>query len=366
MELRPVSDQVVVVMGASSGIGRDVAQRFAARGARVVLSARDADALAALAAEIRAGGGEATCCPADVAVFEQVRSVADFAVARYGRLDTWVHLAGVGLWSRVDDMRPEEWDRVIAVNLSGQAYGAMAALPHLRAQGRGKLIHVSSLEAATALPLQSAYAASKHGVRGFVRALRMELQSEGSGIDVTEVLPSGINTPLFDTARTHIGVKPRPLPPMYEPEVVSDAILYAAEHRTEEVVAGGGGKLAELAQRYVPRLWMRALVALAPRLQRTAEAKGEGAPDNLFHPAEGPRPAHGTFGGESRRVSLYTWSRTHPLAAGAVLALGIAAFAALASRGRGTTPDHGAFGPCSVPADDPAVEAEQSCSLRAS
>src|SRR3954451_7960333 len=185
MELKPLEQQVVVVMGASSGIGREAAKRFAARGAKVVVSARSVDGLDTLVQEIRAAAGSAVAVPADVTNAEAVAHVAERAVAEYGRLDTWAHVAAVGLWASFDDTTMEEFQRVIDVNLMGQVHGAKAALPHLRREGRGALVHVSSLEARRAFPLHTAYGASKHAIDGFLEALRVELRHDGIPIAVT-------------------------------------------------------------------------------------------------------------------------------------------------------------------------------------
>src|SRR5215212_4750733 len=198
MRLKPVEEQVVALMGASSGIGRETALRFAKRGAKVVVSARGEEGLDSLVEEIRCEGGEAMTVVADTSEFEQVKAVADRAVEEYGRLDTWVHLAAVGLFATFEQTTPEEFERVIAVNLMGQVYGAMAALPHIKREGRGTLIHISSMGAKRSIPLQSAYCASKHGIDGFLEALRVELKHEGWPISVTQVMPATINTPFFD------------------------------------------------------------------------------------------------------------------------------------------------------------------------
>src|SRR5215207_5873309 len=179
MRLKPIDQQVVVLMGASSGIGRETAIRFAKRGAKVVVSARDTEALGSLVDEIRRNGGEALAVPADVADFEQVKAVADRAVEEYGALDTWVHLSGVGLYATFDQTEPEEFKRVINVNLMGQVYGAMVALPHLKREGCGTLIHISSVEAKRSAPFHSAYTASKHGIDGFLESLRVEVETRG-------------------------------------------------------------------------------------------------------------------------------------------------------------------------------------------
>lgn len=287
MQLKPIRQQVVAVVGATSGIGRETALRFARRGARVVAAARGEPGLTSLVEEIRREGGEATAVAADVAEFEQVRAIAEQAVTTYGRLDTWVHLAAVSMWATFEQTTPEEFRRIVEVNLLGQAYGAKAALPHLRREGRGALIHVSSVEARRPLPLQSAYAASKHGMSGFLDVLRMELHHEGVPISVTEILPASIDTPLFEKARTKIGVRPKGMPPTYPPEIVADAILHAAEHPEREIVVGGAGKVMLYGQRLSPRLMDAALGRTGFQAQRTNEPKSGAAPDNMFHPLPG-------------------------------------------------------------------------------
>src|ERR671913_2337229 len=207
-------------MGASSGIGHETALRFAMRGAKVVVAARSEAGLRSLEDEIRELGGEASAVVADVSEFEQVEAVAQSAVEEYGRLDTWVHLAAAGLFAPFDQTEPDEFRRVVEVDLMGQVYGAMAALPHIKREGSGALVHISSVVGKRSAPLQSAYSASKHGVEGFLESLRVELLRDGWGIGVTNVIPAAINTPFFTKARTKLGVKPKGFPPIYQPGVV--------------------------------------------------------------------------------------------------------------------------------------------------
>lgn len=316
-------------MGASSGIGRLAALEFARRGARVVVAARDAEGLDTLVDEIRTEQGKAVSVTADVTDFDQVNEVARAAVDHYGRLDTWVHLAGVSLYSAVRDMMPDEFKQVIDVNLVGQAYGAMAALPHLRHVGSGAFISVTSIEAFAALPLQSAYAASKHGVHGFLESLRLELRHEGLPISVTEIIPSTMNTPLFDKARTRLGVKPKGQPPVYEPEVTVATILYAAEHPVRAMVAGGGGRLLTAMRTATPRLALWFLGTVPFSGQRTNEPRSVTAPDNLFEPVAGLAQVRGNYGGPTRRTSVYTTLTTsrwfRPVLTGALLGAGLLA-----------------------------------------
>jgi NAD(P)-dependent dehydrogenase (short-subunit alcohol dehydrogenase family) len=334
MRLKPIEDQVVVLMGASSGIGRETALRFARRGARVVVSARSEEGLRSLVEEIRGEGGEATSVVADVADFGQVEAVARTAVEEYGRLDTWVHLSAAGLFARFDQTRPEEFRRVVEVDLMGQVYGAMAALPHLKREGRGALVHISSVVGKRAVPLQSAYCASKHGIDGFLESLRVELLHAGwSDIGVTNVMPAAINTPFFTKARTRLGVKPKGFPPVYQPGVVADVILYSAEKAPREIVAGGAGKGMLLTQRLSPRLMDALMLRGGFGSQMTEQPKSTEDPDGLFEPMGDQDRSQGDFTGQAAPRSYVTWLDTHPAVKWGLWAAGtLAALRALRAR----------------------------------
>ncbi|HEX8683249.1 MAG TPA: SDR family oxidoreductase [Ardenticatenaceae bacterium] len=332
MQLKPINEQVVVVLGASSGIGRETALRFARRGAKVVASARDEAGLESLIEEIRADGGEAIFVPCEVAEFEQVRNVAERAVETYGRIDTWVHLAAVSIYATFDETTPEEFRRVVEVNLLGQAHGGMAALPYLKREGRGAFIAISSVEGKRALPYQSAYAASKHGVIGMLDAMRVELAHEGLPIAVTAVLPSSINTPFFNKARTKIGVKPMGIPPLYPPQEVARAILYAAEHPTREIIVGEAGKLIALMQRLSPELVDTLLLWTGFRGQKSNQPKSESAPDNLYDPLSGYDYVKGDYGLLTQPASPYNWLTRHPNARRVVSGAALAAATLWAAR----------------------------------
>lgn len=312
IKLKPIDEQVVVLAGATSGIGRETARHFARHGAKVVVSGRDETAVNQVVEEIRAMGGEATGVTADVSDFEQMKALADAAVQKYGRIDTWVHLAGVTLYSRFEDTRPEEFRRVVEVNLLGQIYGALAALPHLKREGRGALIHVSSIEAQRSFPYQSAYSASKHGIPGFLDSLRVELRDEGMPISVTNIMPGSVNTPLFGKALTRIGVKPKPHPPVYEPAVVAQAILHAAKHPMRELYVGGAARSFGMIQRAVPKYTDQMIAVTGFEGQRTDVLKGPDAPHNLYEHIQGHDAVHGEYGDQARGFSLVTWLRIHP------------------------------------------------------
>ncbi|MBD1844611.1 SDR family oxidoreductase [Cyanobacteria bacterium FACHB-63] len=288
MNLKPINEQVVAVVGASSGIGRDAALKFAERGAKVIVAARSQQGLASLVEEIHQRGGEAIAVIADVADYEQVKAIADKAVDRFGRLDTWVHAAATGLFSTFDRITPEEFKRVIDVNLMGQVYGAMVALPHLKKEGRGSLIHITSVEARRSLPYQSPYSASKHGTMGMIDALRLELKHQGYPINVANIMPGVINTPFYSKGKTKLGVKPMATPPFYNASLVTDAILYAAEHPVRDYIVSDVGKVLDVVQRISPGLVDTALLAIGFVSQRTKEEKGEDDPNNLYEAIQEP------------------------------------------------------------------------------
>jgi NAD(P)-dependent dehydrogenase (short-subunit alcohol dehydrogenase family) len=312
MKLKPIHEQVVVVVGATSGIGRETALRFAEHGAKVVAAGRSLPALNELVHKIQLRGGEAAAYAADVSQYEQVQALAEHAVERYGRIDTWVHAAAVSIYATFQETRPDEFRKVVEVNLLGQAFGAMAALPHLKRAGGGALIHIASVESKRGLPLHSAYSASKHGMIGFIDALRVDLMHDQTPISVTAILPAGINTPFFDKSMTRLGVKPRPSPPVYEPGLVADAILYAAKHPTREIYVGGAGKSLEWLHRLAPNLADRLLSRFGYRPQLTNMPKTDQAPHNLYQHVEGHDQVRGSFSEEAKPVSLYTSLRTHP------------------------------------------------------
>ena len=296
MELKPIAQQVVAVVGASSGIGRATAIEFARKGAKVVVAARNEQGLKSLVEEIQSNGGEAVAVVADVTNFEQVNAIAQKAIDAYGRLDTWVHCAATGILATFDQIAPEEFQRVIDVNLMGQVYGAKAALPYLKQQGRGALICISSMEGRRSLPLQSPYCAAKHALEGFLESLRVELMHEGIPISITSILPAVINTPYYNKVRTKLGVKPTGIPPYYDPRLVTDAILYAAEHPTRDFIVGDVGRILDLLQRVSPPLVDNLLLLIGFAGQRTNEPKSEDAPDNVFEPIDGYNRIDGDFG----------------------------------------------------------------------
>jgi NAD(P)-dependent dehydrogenase (short-subunit alcohol dehydrogenase family) len=331
--VKPVRDQVVVITGASSGIGRQTALAFAREGARLVLAARNREALEEVAAEVERLGSEAAVAVTDVAEWKDVEALAATASASFGRIDTWINAAAVSEYATVDQMTPEEFDRIIRVNLLGQMYGCKAVLPYLKQEGAGTIINVASALAERSVPLQSAYCASKHGVKGFTEALRLELDRETPEIKVCLVEPSSINTPLFDNARSRVGVKPMPIPPIYEPVVVAESLLELARNPQRDVVVGGAGKLLTLMERLSPGAvdWYMLQKDRMFRQQLTDNPKTDG--DNLFEPSHGAGAATGDFGAGSKSTSLYTrYLELHPTRKGLLGGAAILTVGALALR----------------------------------
>lgn len=330
---RPIDEQVVVVTGASQGIGRATAQLLASRGASVVAAARNEEALHALATET---GARVEPVVADVADADQVERVATQAVDRFGRIDTWVNNAAVSVYAAAEEFEPDEMERVVAVNLLGVMYGCRAAIPHLRRAGGGAIVNVGSALSDRAIPLQSAYVASKHGVAGFSEALRLEMAEDGSGIDVVLVMPSSMNTPLFGFARSKLGVQPMPVPPVYDPRVVAEAIVHAAEHGGREIVVGGWGKLLTIGQWLSPSLLDRYMLQGGRAWKEQVTNRPDDARDNLFEASTGPGSVTGDFGRGAKSTSLYTTVfELHPARKRAAnAALLVAALAAVRRIGR--------------------------------
>ena len=287
----------MVITGASSGIGRETAIQAGAAGARVVLASRNGEALNEVAEIIRSTGGVALTVVADVSQWPDVEQIAGDTMERFGRIDTWVNNAAVGLYSTVEQLTIAEVDQVIQVNLLGAIYGVKAAFPHMISQGSGTIINVASIEAERAFPLQAPYAAAKHGLKGFSEALRVELQREHPGVSVTLILPASVDTPFYDRARSKLGVRPRPVPPVYTPGEVAESILRAAEHPSRTVVVGNAGKLLILAQKLSPSLVDKVfgLGGFAFRAQQSD--KPVVGPDNLDQPVRGRTSSTGVASG---------------------------------------------------------------------
>jgi NAD(P)-dependent dehydrogenase (short-subunit alcohol dehydrogenase family) len=323
--MKPIDEQVLVITGASSGIGLVSAKAAARHGACVVLAARNETDLARAVDEIRAEGGRAVYQVADVADADQVERIAETAQREFGRIDTWVNNAAVAVYGRVMDVSLEDMRRQFDVNFWGQVYGSRVAVAHLRDRG-GVIINVASALADRAIPLQGNYCASKHALKAFTDALRMELEEEGLPISLSLVKPGSIDTPLFDKAKSYLGVAPQPVPPVYDPEVVARVILHCAQHPVRDIIVGGMGKVLSMSGR-VPRLADRYMERNTFDAQMTNRLNGNGA-SNLFEPVRDDGGERGrAWQGRTKRSSLYTTAALHRKVTLSAAAIGIGALA---------------------------------------
>jgi NAD(P)-dependent dehydrogenase (short-subunit alcohol dehydrogenase family) len=329
IKLKRLEDQVIVITGGTSGIGLATAKRAAARGARVVLCSRNEPELRETVAVIEQSGGTARSVVADVANQDEVERVAATAIEEFGALDTWVNNAGVSFYGRLTEVAIEDMRRLFEVNFWGTVYGARAAVARLRGSG-GALINLGSIVSDRAIPLQGAYSASKHAVKGFTDALRMELEEEGAPISVTLIKPSAIDTPYFKHAKNYMAVEPKPPAPVYAPEVVANAILRAAEHPVRDITIGGGGRFLTAMGTAMPRLtdiYMERSMFSSQRSNVPSETRT----GNLYAPAAQGPMERGGYRGHVMRSSMYTRAALSPGKALLAAGLGLAVFAGIRS-----------------------------------
>ena len=297
----------------------------ARRGAAVMLVARDGEALAKIVHEIQAAGGRAAFHAADVNQRDELEAAATRTVAAFGRLDTWVNVAGLTIYGRLEEVTDADHRRLMETNFWGLVYGSLTAVAHMRARG-GVLVNVGSIASDVAFPMQGMYCASKHAVKGFTDALRMELIDEGAPIDVVLLKPSSIDSPLPGRARNYMDREPKLPPPVYRPEVVASAILELAVRPRREVSAGVAGPVLNTFKGLAPDLFDRT-ASLVIALQRRAEAARN--PAGALHASVDAGEVRGRHPGLVLPASAYTQARTHPVVASAVLTTGALALRAL-------------------------------------
>ena len=326
--LKPLRDQTIVITGASSGIGLATAQSAAKQGARVVLAARNQDALAKIADEISQAGGEAAYVAADVANQDEVNHIADVAIDRFGGFDTWVNDAGVGIYGTLDEISIEDARRVFDTNYWGAVHGSLIAVEHLRNRG-GALINVGSVASDNAIPYLGVYSASKHALRGFTDALRMELDIVEAPISVTLIKPTSINTPFPHHAKNHEAREPQVPPPVYPPDEVAEAILYAACHPVRDIYVGSMARIMSSLGKHAPSAadWVSKTMMVPQEFRDEPARNPEGA---LFQPGQGG-DIYGDHPGFVRPISVYTRAVTHPMLTTAALAGGAAVAAMTAA-----------------------------------
>lgn len=320
----PSSGKVVVITGASAGVGRASARAFAARGAKVALLARGTDGLKAVRREIEAGGGQAIDLRCDVAVGEAVEAAAGAVEAELGPIDVWVNNAMVGVFGGFTDIDPEDFRRVTEVTYLGCVNGTRSALRRMLPRDRGTIVQVASALAFRGIPLQSPYCGAKHAIEGFTESVRCELFHGRSAVRITEVHLPALNTPQFHWVKTDLPGHPKPVPPIFQPEVAARGIVWAAEHPRRQIYVGGSTVLAVWANRFFPRILDRYLARTGYDAQQASWPVEDDRPDNLYEPVPGEHAERGEFDQEARTTSAQLWATTHRkrFLGGAALVLG--------------------------------------------
>jgi NAD(P)-dependent dehydrogenase (short-subunit alcohol dehydrogenase family) len=303
--------KVVVITGASAGVGRATAEAFARRGARIGLLARGRDGLEATRKDVETLGGTALIIPTDVADFEQVESAARAVEETFGSIDVWINNAMVTIVSPFKEVTPEEFRRVTEVTYLGIVYGTMAALKRMLPRNHGVIVQVGSALAYRAIPLQSPYCGAKHAVRGFTDSLRSELLHDGSEVRVTTVHLPALNTPQFNWCKTRMPRHPRPVPPVFQPEVAAEAIVWAAHNHPRELNVGLPTVKAIWANKIMPGFLDRYLALKGYDAQQMNEPVNPNRADNLWSAVEGNAGSHGRFDKQARLRSWQLWARMH-------------------------------------------------------
>lgn len=331
--LKKLSEQVIVITGPTSGIGLVTARMAAKRGARLVLASRTQGALRELVDEIRAAGGEAEHVVADVGDAQQVRDIADLAIRKFGGFDTWVNNAAVSIYGKIEDVTLDDHRRLFDTNYWGVVYGSIAAVKHLKGRG-GALINIGSALSDRAVPIQGTYCASKHAVKGFTDALRMELEHDGAPISVTLIKPSSIDTPYRQHAKNYLPEEPKNPPPVYAPEPVAEAILYAAENPVRDIYVGAAGRALAVGAFVSPRLTDKVMELQMFDAQKE-DHPSSSSHNGLDHPSSSLLE-RGAYPGHVAESSLYTTGSLHPFIVGGLFAagLGLAYAAVRAMRNR--------------------------------
>ena len=303
--------QVVVITGASAGVGRATVREFARHGAHIGLVARGIDGLRGAQREVEAEGGEALVLPTDVADPEQVERAAQEVEKKLGPIDIWVNDAMATVFSPVKEMKPEEYRRVTEVTYLGYVYGTLCALKRMLPRDHGTIVQVGSALAYRSIPLQSAYCAAKRAILGFTQSLRCELIHDHSNVKVTVVEMPALNTPQFGWVKSRLKHKAQPVPPIYQPEVAARGIYWASQHTPRQLYVGSSTVLAIEGNKIAPGLATQYLARTGYKSQQTDEREDPNRPDNLWKPVRGDHGAHGTFDSRAREQSRELWLATH-------------------------------------------------------
>lgn len=298
------NNKVVVVTGASAGVGRAVVAEFARQGAHIGLIARGLERLEATKREVEELGGKALVLQADVANAQQVEQAAERAEQELGPIDIWVNDAMTTVFAPFLEITPEEFKRATEVTYLGQVYGTMAALKRMRPRNRGCIVQVGSALAYRSIPLQSAYCGAKHAIVGFTDSIRSELIHDKSKVHITAVMLPGMNTPQFSWCRTKLPRHPQPVPPIFQPEVAARAIVWASAHKRREVYVGFPTVMAIYGNEFAPGIADKYLASNAYSGQQTSEEVSPDRPDNLFEPVAAEFGAHGIFDDRAKSSSI--------------------------------------------------------------
>src|SRR5881398_1464884 len=323
MSLMNHVSEVVVITGASAGVGRATTRKFARHGARIALLARGTDGLEVAQREVQELGGTAIVIPVDVANAEQVEAAAARIEIDLGKIDIWINNAMTSVFSPIKEMTPEEFRRVSEVTYLGAVHGTLAALKRMLPRDRGVIVQVGSALAYRAIPLQSAYCAAKHALEGFTESLRSELLHDKSNVCVTMVQLPALNTPQFGWVKSRLPRKAQPVPPIFQPEVAADAIHFAAHNPRREFYVGLPTVGAIVADKIAPGLLDHYLARTGYGAQQYDGPEDPNRPDNLWQPVPGDHGAHGDFDGRARSWSPQLWTSEHRT----LVAFGMIAFA---------------------------------------
>jgi len=303
--------EIVVITGASAGVGRATVRAFARRGAHIGLVARGCDGLEGARHDVETLGGQALVLPTDVADADQVEAAAAAVEEQLGPIDIWINNAMVSIFSPIKTMTPAEFRRVTEVTYLGYVYGTLAALKRMLPRDCGTIVQVGSALAYRGIPLQAAYCGAKHAIQGFMDSLQCELRHDGSHVQVTMVQMPALNTPLFGWVKSRLPHKAQPVPPIYQPEVAAEAIVQAAHHPRREFYVGFSTVKAIIGNKLLPGIADWYLARTGYTAQQTDEPVDPNRPHNLWEPVPGDHGAHSTFDARARDTSVQLWADTH-------------------------------------------------------
>ena len=311
--MKTQTPEVVVVTGASAGVGRAIVQAFARRGAHIGLLARGQAGLEGAQRDVEAAGGKALILPTDMADAEQVEAAAAKVEETFGPIDVWVNVAMASVFSPFKEMQADEFKRVTEVAYLGFVYGTMAALRRMLPRDKGRIIQIGSALAYRSIPLQSAYCGAKHAIMGFTDSIRCELIHDNSNVQITMVQLPAVNTPQFSWVKSRLPDKAQPVPPIYQPEVIADAVTWVTDHYRRELFIGMSTVIAIQGNKLFPALGDRYLGKTGYKSQQTGQPADPNKPNNLWKPVDEQRDygAHGAFDSRASSRSWQLWADTH-------------------------------------------------------